>query len=109
MHSSALQRFKDAQDQPISGFETALSEIRRGGKRSHWIWYVFPQLAGMGHSAMSQRYGIDGVEEAEDYLRDPVLRSRLSTIAAAVVEQLDRRPAPSLDRLMGASIDVAKL
>ncbi len=106
---SRLQRFKDAQDQPIAGFESALAEIRAGGKRSHWIWYVFPQLAGMGHSAMSQLYGVDGIDEAEDYLRDPLLRSRLLTISSAIVEQLDRQPRRTLGRMMGASIDVAKL
>jgi uncharacterized protein (DUF1810 family) len=104
-----LQRFKDAQDQPTAGFESALAEIRAGGKRSHWIWYVFPQLAGMGHSAMSQTYGLDGIDEAEDYLRDPLLRSRLLTIGTAIAEQVDRQPRPTLGRLMGASIDVAKL
>jgi uncharacterized protein (DUF1810 family) len=109
MPSSRLQRFKDAQDQPMAGFESALAEIRAGGKRSHWIWYVFPQLAGMGHSAMSQTYGLDGIEEAEDYLRDPLLRSRLLTISTAVAEQVDQTPRPTLGRVMGASIDVAKL
>jgi len=104
-----LQRFKDAQDQPMAGFESALAEIRAGGKRSHWIWYVFPQLAGMGHSAMSQTYGLDGIDEAEAYLRDPLLRSRLLTISSAIAEQIDRQPRPILGRVMGASIDVAKL
>jgi uncharacterized protein (DUF1810 family) len=93
----------------VAGFESALAEIRSGGKQSHWIWYVFPQLAGMGHSAMSQTYGLDGIEEAADYLRDPLLRSRLLTISTAIAEQVDRRPRPTLDQLMGASIDVAKL
>ena len=104
-----LQRFKDAQDQPMAGFESALAEIRAGGKRSHWIWYVFPQLAGMGHSAMSHTYGLDGIDEAEAYLRDPLLRSRLLTIISAIAEQIDRQPRPILGRVMGASIDVAKL
>jgi uncharacterized protein (DUF1810 family) len=109
MPSSTLQRFKDAQGQPAAGFESALAEIRSGGKQSHWIWYIFPQLAGMGHSAMSQTYGLDGIAEAEDYLRDPLLRSRLLTISTAIADQLDRQPDPTLDQLMGASIDVAKL
>lgn len=109
MPSSRIQRFKDAQDQHASGYESALSEIREGGKRSHWIWYVFPQLAGMGHSAMSRTYGLDGIDEAEEYLRDPLLRSRLLAISTAIAEHLDRRPGPTLGQLMGASIDVAKL
>jgi uncharacterized protein (DUF1810 family) len=106
--SSRIQRFKDAQDRHISGYESALSEIRAGGKRSHWIWYVFPQLAGLGQSAMAQEYGLDGVAEAEDFLRDPVLRSRLLTIATVAAEHLNR-PGASLERLMASSIDAAKL
>jgi uncharacterized protein (DUF1810 family) len=105
--ASRLQRFKDAQDQSVAGFSTALSEIRAGGKRSHWIWYVFPQLSGMGYSSASRTYGLDGVSEAAAYLRDPVLRSRLVTIATAVVEQLDG--GMTLIDLMASSIDVTKL
>ena len=108
MTSSRLQRFKDAQDQAESGFQSALSEIHAGGKHSHWIWYVFPQLSGMGFSAMSRTYGLDGVAEAEEYLRDPLLRSRLLTIAAAVAEQLAVERVTLL-RLMGSSIDATKL
>ena len=85
-----LQRFTDAQDQRGSGFESALAEMQSGRKRGHWIWYVFPQLAGLGQSSMAQIYGIDGVAEAEAYLRDPILRRRLLTIALAVAEQLRR-------------------
>jgi uncharacterized protein (DUF1810 family) len=109
MSVSGLERFKEAQDQRVSGFDSALSEIRAGGKRSHWIWYVFPQLTGMGYSAMSQKYGLEGIDEAEDYLRDPVLRSRLLTIATAVARQIDQQGSGSLERVMGSSIDVAKL
>ena len=104
MPSQRLQRFTDAQDQAVSGFQSALSEIHAGGKRSHWIWYVFPQLSGMGHSAASRAYGLDGVEEAEEYLRDPLLRSRLLTIASAVAEQLAGKRVTLL-HLMGSSID----
>lgn len=102
-----LQRFKDAQSQRGSGFESALAEIQGGRKLGHWIWYVFPQLAGLGRSAMSQIYGIDGVAEAEAYLRDPLLRGRLLTITLAVAEQLRRRM--SLESLMNSSIDATKL
>src|SRR5262245_10139509 len=108
MSLSSLERFKEAQDQHVTGFDSALSEIRAGGKRSHWIWYVFPQLAGLGRSALSQKYGLDGIAEAEDYLRDPVLRSRLLAIATAVREKLGQRGS-TLERLMGSTIDVAKL
>jgi uncharacterized protein (DUF1810 family) len=106
--TSPLQRFKDAQDQRASGFESALSEIREGGKRSHWIWYVFPQLSGLGQSAAAQTYGLRGVSEAREYLRDPLLRSRFLAIASAVAEQVGHRHV-SLQRLMGSPIDVTKL
>lgn len=102
-----LQRFKDAQDQRGSGFESALAEMQSGRKRGHWIWYAFPQLAGLGHSSMSQTYGIDGIAEAEAYLRDPILRRRLITITLAVAEQLRR--GVSIESLMNSSIDAAKL
>jgi uncharacterized protein (DUF1810 family) len=106
---SRLQRFKDAQDQKGAGFEAALDEIRGGAKRGHWIWYVFPQLAGLGHSTASRLYGIEGVSEAEEYLKDPLLRSRFVTIAAVVAEHVSPASARPLERLMGSSIDVAKL
>ena len=102
-----LRRFTDAQDQRGSGFESALAEIQGGRKRGHWIWYVFPQLAGLGRSAMSQAYAIDGITEAEAYLRDPILRRRLLTITLAVAEQLRR--GVSIESLMNSPIDAAKL
>jgi uncharacterized protein (DUF1810 family) len=104
-----LQRFKDAQGRPASGFAAALAEIRAGAKRSHWIWYMFPQLSGLGHSAASQMYGIDGVAEAEAYLSDPLLRSRLLAMATAVAEGLRQGGVRSVERVMGSSIDAAKL
>ena len=107
--TSHLQRFKDAQDQAVSGFEAALSEMRAGGKRSHWIWYVFPQLSGLGQSPAAQIYGLRGVSEASEYLRDPLLRSRLLLIASAVAEQVGPQRKTSLPRLMGSTIDVTKL
>src|SRR6186713_218591 len=106
--ASRLQRFKDAQDQAVSGLESALSEIRAGGKRSHWIWYVFPQLSGMGSSAASRTYGLDGVGEAEEYLQDPLLRSRLLAITSVAARQIDEGGLTLL-RLMGSSIDATKL
>jgi len=68
-----LERFVDAQEQIYPG---ALAEIRRGAKRSHWMWYIFPQLAGLGRSATAQRYAISGLEEARAYLKHPLLGSR---------------------------------
>ena len=104
----SLQRFHDAQADSDSGFKTALAEMRSGRKRKHWIWYIFPQLAGLGRSGVAQYYGIQDLEEACEYLRDPVLRARYEEITAAVVEQLEAGGVP-LERLMGGSIDALKL
>lgn len=68
-----LDRFVDAQAQV---WPRALDEIRRGAKRSHWMWYIFPQLAGLGRSAMAQRYAIAGLDEARAYLAHPILGAR---------------------------------
>ena len=105
---SRLERFKTAQESPGSGFDTALAEIRAGRKRSHWIWYIFPQLAGLGGSARSKTFAIEGEDEAEDYLRDPLLRARLLEIAAAAAGQLQDSTTP-LAQLMGSEIDAQKL
>jgi uncharacterized protein (DUF1810 family) len=77
-----LERFVDAQSR---NYETALSELRSGKKRSHWMWYVFPQVEGLGASAMAERYAIKSVAEARAYLAHPVLGPRLLECAAAVV------------------------
>jgi uncharacterized protein (DUF1810 family) len=76
-----LDRFVDAQ---AGSYDTALAEIRRGAKRSHWMWYIFPQLAGLGSSAMAQRYAIRSIEEAQAYLAHPVLGGRLREIVGAL-------------------------
>lgn len=102
-----LERFRRAQERAHAGFEVALAELQAGHKQSHWIWYVFPQLAGLGSSHMAQTYGLEGVDEAMRYLQDPGLRSRLRTIAAAAAGHA-RRGVP-LARLMGARIDALKL
>lgn len=104
---SRLERFKRAQDQPHSGFATALAELRAGRKTGHWLWYIFPQLSGLGTSDLSQAYGITDVTEATDYLRDPLLRGRLLSAATAVVER--QQAGVSLPSLMGSQIDVLKL
>src|SRR5262245_25581507 len=69
-----LNRFIEAQERD---YADALAEIRAGRKRSHWMWYVFPQFAGLGFSAISQRYAIKTIEEAEAYLRHPILGKRM--------------------------------
>lgn len=82
-----LQRFLDAQH---GDYEQALAEVRNGRKYSHWIWYVFPQLKGLGMSYNSQYYGISGKEEAEAYLEHPVLGKRLREITSAFLQLTDK-------------------
>ncbi len=81
-----LQRFVAAQDGGLA-YENACSELRAGRKRSHWMWFVFPQLAGLGQSLMSQRYAIASLPEAEAYLAHPILGPRLID-AAEILRQL---------------------
>lgn len=78
-----LERFVEAQ---ARDYEQALSEVRGGRKRSHWMWYVFPQFEGLGSSATSRHYAIRSVEEAEAYLRHPLLGPRLLEIARALLD-----------------------
>ena len=77
-----LSRFHKAQQ---SSYKTALAEIRSGRKRSHWIWYIFPQIQGLGFSSTAQYYAIENLEEAKAYLADPVLRERLLEISNALL------------------------
>ena len=79
--SDGLERFVEAQA-PV--YAAALSELRDGRKRTHWMWFVFPQLRGLGASALSRRYGIESREEAEAYLAHAVLGPRLRECTAAV-------------------------
>jgi uncharacterized protein (DUF1810 family) len=103
----SLDRFHQAQANRSMGYDTALAEIRRGRKVSHWIWYIFPQVEGLGRSSAAREYAIRNLEEAIEYLRDPVLRARYEEIAAAVDEQLAAGRA--LEELMGSEIDALKL
>lgn len=102
---SEIARFVEAQGG--GEYERALAEIRGGHKRGHWIWYVFPQIAGLGTSYMSQAYAIRDGDEAEEYLRHPLLAERLLEIAAAAADHLKNGLA--MTTLMGSSIDAAKL
>lgn len=79
---SNLNRFLLAQE---ADYEKALAEVKVGKKVTHWIWYIFPQMKGLGHSARSQYYGIDGREEAKEYIEHPVLRERLVEISQVVL------------------------
>lgn len=78
-----LQRFLDAQE---GVFETALREITRGRKESHWMWFIFPQMEGLGRSSIARRYAIKSRAEAEAYLRHPILGARLQRSAQALLE-----------------------
>ena len=80
---NSLIRFLDAQDQD---YTRALAEIKNGRKQSHWIWYIFPQISGLGYSSTAVFYGIKDIQEAEEYLRHPVLGSRLVETAKALLE-----------------------
>jgi len=107
MTDSRLERFVAAQRHAVTGFDAALAELRAGGKRGHWIWYIFPQLAGLGSSWNAQLYELAGTDEAAAYLDDPVLGPRLLTVSQAVEDQLRR--GARIDRLMGSTIDALKL
>jgi len=96
-----LDRFVRAQD---GVHAVALAELRRGRKSSHWMWFVFPQLAGLGLSATAERYAVTGPDEARAYLAHPVLGSRLAEVTDAAATA----PASSVDALMGG-IDALKL
>jgi uncharacterized protein (DUF1810 family) len=96
-----LERFLRAQDGVYDG---ALEELRHGRKTGHWIWFIFPQVAGLGYSLMSQRYSIATLDEARAYLSDPVLGARLRECAEAILASGDR----TAEEILG-SIDAKKL
>lgn len=84
-----LERFKTAQ---ARDYARALQEIKNGRKRSHWIWYIFPQLKTLGYSANARYYGIADLAEAKAYLKDPLLRGRLIEITQALLEHAGQSP-----------------
>ena len=79
---NGLERFVEAQSRD---YETALREIRGGRKRSHWMWYIFPQLRGLGFSSTAQFYGLRDLQEARDYMAHPLLGPRLIEISEALL------------------------
>ena len=81
--AAGLERFLKAQE-PV--YPTVLDELRDGRKRSHWMWFIFPQLSGLGFSATARHYAIRGKEEAADYLRHPVLGARLRECTQTVLQ-----------------------
>jgi uncharacterized protein (DUF1810 family) len=94
-----LERFVTAQE-PV--FETALAELRAGRKRTHWMWFVFPQLAGLGHSSTARFYGIGSIDEARAYLAHPVLGPRLDICTRTVLAS----ESPSLHAMFGSPDDL---
>lgn len=100
----SLERFATAQD---PAYSRALAELRAGDKRSHWMWFVFPQIAGLGHSDMARRYAIADLAEAQAYLAHPVLGPRLLECTKAMLDWAGNRNAEetlgSIDALKFAS------
>lgn len=99
-----IERFIKAQNDDNT-YQQALKEILQGHKTSHWIWYIFPQLKGLGHSTFSQYYGLADTDEARTFLANPCLNERLRVITNALLIHKDR----NIERLMGSSIDALKL
>ena len=79
-----LTRFMEAQERD---YQAAFAEVKKGKKRSHWMWYIFPQIEGLGISEISQFYAIKDMQEAESYLKHPVLGSRLIRICKELLKQ----------------------
>jgi len=94
-----LQRFLTAQE-PI--YASVLHELRAGRKQSHWMWFIFPQLAGLGSSAMAQRYAIQSLDEARAYLAHPILGARLRECAELVLAVNGR----TINEILGAPDDL---
>lgn len=99
---SDLARFVEAQDGGV--YEQALAEICRGAKQSHWMWFVFPQIAGLGHSPTARFYAIADAAEAQAYLAHPVLGARLRACVAALADL----PQANAEGVFGG-IDALKL
>lgn len=105
---TGLNRFLQAQNAgDPSAYSRAITELRAGRKRSHWIWFVLPQLQGLGRSTISQRFGIHGLPEASAYLTHPVLGSRWRDTLSMIAEQLNQ-PGQSLQQLMDGELDAMK-
>ncbi len=98
-----LQRFVDAQEE-WGTYDAALRELRGGAKRSHWMWFVFPQIAGLGRSGTAQRFAISGLAEAKAYLDHPVLGPRLLESARVLTELPGTDP-----KAVFGSVDAVKL
>ena len=88
-----LNRFKIAQE---SSFEQALSEIQNGKKISHWMWYIFPQIAGLGKSSIAKKFEIRNADEAEQYLLDKLLAERLIQLTKILVNEIEGKTAQEI-------------
>ena len=99
-----IRRFIEAQESSFCGYEVALQEVKSGRKRSHWIWYTFPQFRELGQSSRSDYWGIADRQEAADYLAHPLLGARLREITSALLAHKDKHIAEILGVL-----DVTKL
>ena len=87
MDINSLERFIEAQ---AKTYEIALNEIKNGKKRTHWMWFIFPQLRGLGTSNMAHIYGISGLDEAKAYLEHPVLSERLYELCNELLKHKDK-------------------
>ena len=104
MEKKSIERFLDAQNSAYAGYGQALEEVRNGRKVWHWIWYVFPQMRGLGHSERANYYGIVDREEAEDYLLNFTLNDRIHEISEALLQHKGK----SVYRIFG-EIDAMKV
>ena len=101
MDINSLERFVRAQE---SMYPLALNELTRGKKRSHWMWFIFPQLRALGKSSISRYYGIEGLDEALEYLKHPILSERLYEVCSALLNHKGK----NVYEIMG-DIDTIKL
>ena len=104
MEKKSIERFLDAQNAVYAGYQQALEEVRNGRKVGHWIWYVFPQMKGLGHSERANYYGIADREEAEYYLLNFTLNDRIHEISEALLQHKGK----SVYRIFG-EIDAMKV
>lgn len=103
-----LKRFVYAQESDeLVTYVQALEEMRKGRKSSHWIWYIFPQIKGFGHSAMTKKYAIGSIDEAVAYLQHPVLGPRLTEITQAILDY-NAATKDNIEDIMGSAVDALK-
>ena len=105
---ASLQRFRVAQDKGNpSPYELAIAELQEGRKTTHWIWFILPQLRGLGHSPTAKHFGIADLCEARAYLADDLLSKRLEQVIGIISVKLEQ-PNQTLSHLMGSDLDANK-